>query len=163
MKIYNHADLRAYLRTNVSDPKLTPENQLTFETVITNVGKTPARIGENCIKVVLLGQSEKPVFRYYSPNTGHPCVRVMVGPLLPNQEIHAGQPTATQRSPIPPVIFDEGKARSLKEGKSRILVHGKINYTDTFDIPHWVTFCYYYPIQASDTDCAKHNDIDKNQ
>ena len=163
MKISSHADLRAYLRVIPGSPKLTEEKEITFETSVTNVGKTPARKVTSCIKAVLLDAMEKPDFTYGAPNTGHPCGRVTTGPLLPTIDLHMVMPTGTQKSPDIPVVFNPDEIKRMDLGKSYILVHGMVTYEDIFGTSHWVTFCSYFPISRNDRNCSKHNDIDTNQ
>jgi hypothetical protein len=44
----------------------------------------------------------------------------------------------------------------------RFYVHGRFTYDDVFQVPHWLTFCYFLSPGGAYGICKEHNDIDED-
>jgi hypothetical protein len=141
----------------------TEKGTVTFNTVenqpieiplrITNVGKTPARRVEAQFFVEIVKNGQIPDL--------HPKKKAdngySAGIIFPNI------PNPTNASRLRPIIRSEMK--DLVEGKSYIAAHGRVDYRDVFNIPHWATFCLWVPFanaMFTSHECANYNNVDQN-
>jgi hypothetical protein len=132
---------------------------------IIDTGKTPARIESGKFVGTILEKGEHPHIGEF--NVGHPYNKFTLGAVYPNSPVplsielqHYGDKTQ-QAIPV-----DETLRQEIANGKKYIIVFGRIEYTDMFDLHHWSQFCTGSG-SAIDSDdlrhCVLYNDFDAEE
>lgn len=126
---------------------------------IRNTGKTPA------LGVVGTAVAD-PVAKNSQPNYSYEGMdHFRLGVMPPN---------ATGTIPIHPskhpqtgivLPLSQGKFDEISNGRLQIFVHGRVEYKDIFQAPHWFTFCarLNVPFDERFGACADHNETDDYQ
>jgi len=131
---------------------------------ITDSGKTPGRITETKFVATVLEKGEKPHIGDFA--LGHTYNKLYVGAVFPQSPIPFTFELKKYRDKSQETIaVDDRLRQDVAEGKRYIILFGRIDYTDTFGIPHWYQFCNGSGSGIdpdSVHDCIFYNDFDDN-
>jgi hypothetical protein len=124
----------------VNDVKGTVTNNRTMAIVyLVNSGKTPARNLQIWIAGEVSESEPTEIYQKKLPGAG------LLGPNVPYR--------------IP--LTANGQ---YSPSQGTIYIHGRAEYRDIFDAPHWTKFCYYWvPADKGFAPCLFHNETDRPQ
>lgn len=124
---------------SVAGQPLQPEVGQTFHIIVKfiNRGHSPAKKVRANVVTEPVSSGESPKFVYANDPT------TKIGSMAPDVEHQATLHPVTSKStgesrPLTQELFDD-----LQTGKTRIFVHGRIDYEDSQQAKHWTTFCYF--------------------
>jgi hypothetical protein len=124
---------------SIAGEPLQPEVGQTFHVIVKliNRGHSPAKKVRANVVTEPVRAGEAPSFVY----TGDPVISI--GTMAPDVEHQATLRPVTSKStgesrPLTQELFEE-----LQTGRTRIFVHGRIDYEEPNKTKHWATFCYF--------------------
>jgi hypothetical protein len=141
---------------------LTVGKSFLVPTQLVNTGKTPAKNVHGSVRVGIVKRDE-PLDFTYAP--GHAHYELSAGTIFPAGFINESF-EAEQHGPDKPeaILLTKPMLDDIFNGKSIIVVHGKIVYNDIFGTEHWTTYCRYvlHP-EIISPECMRYNDTDDNK
>jgi hypothetical protein len=156
---------RAWINLTVNLPQEFKENEgVTGSIHLINTGKTPAKnlVGQFVIEEVKNGES--PIFIY----SGIARTIMSAGSVFPNSTLDGTVPwshKAQGTTNVGPTIVNTADIKNLTDGKVFFVIHGRIDYRDVFNAPHWVTVCGWTAAPARNytaKKCSDYNNVDNN-
>lgn len=154
-------DQRAWINIRSRTQPIAENKPLKAKLTILNTGKTPAKRVIQKIVIQKVSSHESPTFTYsVFYNNFSPIIN-------PNtaRKIDVTMLTKEKSNPLDPPILTKADVDEINSGNAYVVVFGKIAYFDIYDIPHWITFCFWkawrtgtYPTRP----CSEYNEIDKN-
>jgi hypothetical protein len=152
-------DQRAWIGIESMDPiPSIPKSGETFAAAvrIKNTGKTPSRDTVIVGRIDPIPIQSRPIYSYDAD------VKRPSGSLAPNAGASIPFTPLNDASTKKPAPLTDDNIASITNGKIKIFVHGRIDYKDIFDEPHWTTFCAFLaiPLDGHFTRCETNNDTD---
>lgn len=159
-----HKDLRAWISVEqkVNQASATVDAPLATVLIYKNTGKTPASPIAGNFYIEIVPNGEAPHFGATAP-VAHNAF--FSGMLLPNspQEIIVTRMRFKSGGQTEAVPFTETEKNAIVRGDAWFAIHGDISYRDTFQIAHWIKFCFWgggAPIVYGAQYCTAYNSID---
>jgi len=133
-----------------------------------NTGKTPAEKLYSRTIVEKISRGDVPNF---DEMTGRPAAYTKAEIFIPNDPVTNLGFHSLRYAPnskiVEPLNISKDDVDDIDAGRAYIAVHGILQYTDIFGVPHWLKFCDYggnmQLVQDFVGPCTKYNDADKNQ
>lgn len=160
----SQTDLRAWIAFEPRDPseKIEPDRYQTlregdpieYNVRIQNTGKTPAVNVRGHVIVTLVRTGSPTPFALMKDDFRG--FRIESGVLIPNKDMKV---TAQRTNGHGLEVARAAEILELLEKKARIVVIGRVVYTDVFKKDHWTQFCRPATGYA-EPDCAAYNQVD---
>ncbi len=132
-------------------------NVFTVEATAKNIGQTAAVNVRGSVVTEPLIRGQQPTFGYNDvPTIRQPVVEA-------GREHVAVLNAARSRATGAPAPLTADILAAPQSGDVRYVVHGRFDYDDSFDSPHWVEFCVTLRAPGFDfwDPCPTHNDTDE--
>lgn len=137
----------------------TPEAGKLYRVIVTiqNIGKTPAKNLKTTFVIEPAEKDGAPNFDYTNDQ------KAIVGLLSPGVNHKLTLRPVNSRSTGEERPLTQELADAITSGRTRIFVHGRVDYEDIFGQPHWISFCAHtlFPMADNFGIWPTHNETDE--
>jgi hypothetical protein len=136
-------DQRAWLKVVIKDWEISEGHPISAHLLVSNIGKTPARVIKGDVVIELLGKDDSPNFK--SPVDGSGLLNFTTGIMFPSSSDPDG---VLVQQPTRDAQLSHDDFVHLKNGDQYATIQGNLRFLDIFGAQHWLHFCTWKSIAS---------------
>jgi len=154
---------RAWVNVELKEIQFTENKPLMAQLSIKNTGKTPAKHMSSKFMVQNIKKDMSPRLEFEGT-----LFNLTAGILNPEVTVTSAVPMLRDNGTIlKPPLLTKAEVAAIQTGETYVVVLGRIEYSDIYEIAHWHNVCFWYVSPGINRNyptrkCVEHNDIDNN-